>query len=146
MFCDNLRALMDSLDMTAKDVANAMEKGGFVFRKTKQPHRTVESWVSKSRPYHPELLAAVALAKVLKTTVIELVDGEAGEQYLREYIREKSWAFSPPERIADIAGALQELSDDELIPIRGAIKAILDKKEGTAGDYGGERPPEAEVQ
>ena len=80
--------------MTAKDVANAMERIGFAFRRAKQPHRIVESWVSKSRPYHPELLTAVALARVLNTTVEELVDGETGEQYLREYIQGKGWAFS----------------------------------------------------
>jgi hypothetical protein len=77
----------------------------------------------------PSVDNAYAIAKALKLSVEELVDGEAGEQYLREYIKEKSWAFSPPERIADIVDALQELSDDELVPIRGAIKATLDKKE-----------------
>jgi transcriptional regulator with XRE-family HTH domain len=131
MFCDNLKKRMEALGLSAKDVANAMEQSGFVFRRAKKPHRVVESWMSKSRPYHPELLTAVALAKVLKTTVEELVNGEAGEQYLRDYIREKGWQFSPPKGIEDIVEALQKLSDDELIPIRGAIKATLDKKEAS---------------
>jgi hypothetical protein len=65
----------------------------------------------------------------MQTTVEELVDGEAGEQYLREYVRGKGWEFSPPERIADIVEALQKLSDDELVPIRGAVKATLGKQE-----------------
>jgi hypothetical protein len=122
---------MDALGMTAKDVANAMEGIGFAFRRAKQPHRIVESWISKTRPYHPELLTAVALARVLNTTIEELVDGEAGEQYLREYVQEKGWEFSPPERIADIVEAVDRLSDEELIPVRGVIKAMLDKKEGS---------------
>jgi hypothetical protein len=88
------------------------------------------------------------ISRVLNISIEKLVNGETGEQYLREYAREKSRTFSPPERIADIVGALQELSDDELVPIRGAIRAILDKKEaqGEKGDYGGGRPPEAELR
>jgi DNA-binding XRE family transcriptional regulator len=77
----------------------------------------------------PSVDIAYRCAKVLKTTVEELIDGEAGVQYLREYVRGKNWQFVPPKRIADIVEAIQELSDDELVPIRGAIKAILDKKE-----------------
>jgi predicted RNA binding protein YcfA (HicA-like mRNA interferase family) len=131
MFCDNLKKQMDALGMTAKDVSNAMEQSGFVFRRAKKPHRIVESWISKTRPYHPELLTAIALAKVLQTTVEELVDGEAGEQYLRDYIQKKGWKFSLQKTIADIVEALQRLSADELVPIRGAIKAILEKKEAS---------------
>jgi hypothetical protein len=90
---------------------------------------TVYSWdANQSLPKAFDLLK---ITKYLKTTVEELVDGEAGEQYLREYVQGKGWQFSPPERIADIVAALQELSDNELVPIRGAIKAILDKKEAS---------------
>jgi hypothetical protein len=79
----------------------------------------------------PSVDIAYRCAKALKTTVEELVDGEAGKKYLRDYIQEKGWAFSPPERIAEIVEGLQALSDDELVPIRGAIKATLDKKEAS---------------
>jgi hypothetical protein len=96
---------------------------------------TVYAWDANESP--PKVPDMVKIARYLKTTVEELVDGEAGEQYLREYVREKAWAFSPPERIADIVDALQELSDDELAPIRGAIKFTLDKKEASG------IPPEA---
>lgn len=80
----------------------------------------------------PSVDIAYRCAKVLRTTVEELVDGEAGERYLRGHIQEKGWGFSPPERIADIVDAVRDLSDDELVPIRGAIKALLDKK-GVSG-------------
>jgi hypothetical protein len=96
----------------------------------------------KKRHIYPRADEAIVLAKDMETTVEELIDGAAGEQYLREYIREKSWAFSPPERIADIVDALQELSDEQLDYVMGLIKAMLDKKESAAGDYGGEGPPE----
>jgi hypothetical protein len=100
----------------------------------------------KKRHIYPRADEAIVLAKDMETTVEELIDGAAGEQYLREYVREKGWAFSPPERIADIVDALQELSYDELVPIRGAIKAILDKKaaQGGGGYKAGEYPPEVE--
>jgi hypothetical protein len=90
---------------------------------------TVYAWDANESP--PKALDLLKIAKYLKTTVEEIVGGEVGEQYLREYVREKGWAFSPPERIADIVEGLQALSDDELVPIRGAIKATLNKKEGS---------------
>jgi hypothetical protein len=96
----------------------------------------------KKRSIYPRADEAIVLAKDMQTTVEELVDGEAGEEYLQEYVRDKGWRFSPPERIVDIVEAVSKLSNEELIPIRGAIKALLDKKERAAGDYGGERPPE----
>jgi hypothetical protein len=62
-------------------------------------------------------------------TIEELVDGDAGEQYLREYVREKGWGFSPPRRIADMVKAADELSDEQLEYIMVLIKAMLAKKE-----------------
>jgi hypothetical protein len=95
-------------------------------------HKNKESFSGwKKRRIYPRTDEALILAKDMRTTVEELIDGEAGEQYLREYIQEKGWGFSPPKRIADIVEAVQRLSDDELAPIRGGIKAILDKKEAS---------------
>jgi hypothetical protein len=90
---------------------------------------TVYSWdANQSLPKAFDLLK---ITKYLKTTVEELIEGEAGEQYLREYVQKKGWQFSPPESIADIVEAIQKLSEDELVPIRGAIKAIMNRKEGS---------------
>jgi hypothetical protein len=83
-----------------------------------------------SRKSDPSVSTAYKCAKSVSTTVEELLDGESGEQYLRGYIREKGWGFSPPERIADIVEAVDTLSDEELVPIRGAIRAILHQKGG----------------
>jgi hypothetical protein len=79
----------------------------------------------------PSVDIAYRCAKVLKTTVEELVDGEAGEQYLRGYIQEKGWEFSPPEHISDIVQGLSLLDDNELDMIRGAVAAVVDRKKGT---------------
>jgi hypothetical protein len=78
----------------------------------------------------PSVDIAYRCAKVLKTTIEELVDGEAGEQYLREYIREKGWKFCPPERIADIVEGLSLLDDNELGMIRGAVASAVERKKG----------------
>jgi transcriptional regulator with XRE-family HTH domain len=92
------------------------------------------------RKSDPGVSTAYRLARSVNKTIEELVDGEAGTQYLQEYIRAKGWGFSPPERIADIVEDVMGLSDDELIPIRGAIKAILEKKGGGPQAAADEQP------
>jgi hypothetical protein len=125
-FWDNVRSRLSTLKKTQKWLGNVSGVGRTV----------INSGIS--RLSSPTVDNAYFISKVLNTSIEELVDGEAGEQYLREYIREKGWGFSPPERIADIVEAVQGLSSDELVPIRGAIKAILDKKKEESGV-----PPEA---
>jgi hypothetical protein len=96
---------------------------------------TVYAWdANESPPKAPDL---VKIAKYLKTTAEELVDGEAGELYLRKYIKEKSWAFSPPERVADIVEAANKLSNEQLGYVMGLITTMLDKEEASG------IPPEA---
>jgi hypothetical protein len=98
-------------------------------------NRSKESFSGwKKRRIYPRANEAIVLAKDMQTTVEELIDGEAGERYLREYVREKGWEFSPPERIADIVEAVDRMSDEELVPIRGAIKATLEAKVRSAAE------------
>jgi hypothetical protein len=92
----------------------------------KVPFGTFRKWMD--RKTYPDAGEVVKLAVLLKTTVEELVDGEAGEQYLREYIQEKGWGFSPPERVAGIVEAANSLSDEQLDYVMGLIKTMLDKK------------------
>jgi DNA-binding XRE family transcriptional regulator len=79
----------------------------------------------------PSVDNAYAIAKVLSTTIEELVDGKEGEKYLQEYVRERGWEFSPPKRIAGIVKAVGELSDEQLDYVMGLIKTMLDKKEAS---------------
>jgi hypothetical protein len=83
----------------------------------------------KKRHIYPRADEAFILARDMQTTVEELIDGEAGEQYLREYVREKGWRFSPPDRVAGIVEASNRLSDEQLDYVMGLIKTMLDKKE-----------------
>jgi hypothetical protein len=72
----------------------------------------------------------------MRTTVEELIDGDTGAQYLREYIQEKGWGFSPPKRIADMVENLLSLDENELIGIRANVEALAEAKNerGTGTD------------
>jgi DNA-binding XRE family transcriptional regulator len=83
------------------------------------------------RKSDPSVSTAYRCARSVNKTIEELFDGEAGEQYLREYVQEKGWEFSPPGRIANIVAAASLLSDEQLDYVMGLIKAMLDKKEGS---------------
>jgi DNA-binding XRE family transcriptional regulator len=72
----------------------------------------------------PSVDNAYAIARALRLSIEELVDGEAGERYLREYVRGRGWGYSPPERIADIVSSLTGLGDRDLDIIRGTIGGI----------------------
>jgi hypothetical protein len=85
----------------------------------------------KKRHIYPRADEALILAKDMQTTVEELVDGKAGEQYLREYVQEKGWGLSPPPQIADIVHGLSLLDDGELDMIRAAVLAAVERKKGT---------------
>jgi transcriptional regulator with XRE-family HTH domain len=80
----------------------------------------------------PSVDIAYRCAKALEITIEEIIDGETGEQYIREYVRRKGWQFSPPERIADIVEAAEKLSDEQLDYVMGLITTMLEKQ----GDSG----------
>jgi transcriptional regulator with XRE-family HTH domain len=122
MFKDNLRVKMTQLGMSAKDVANLMEQAGYSFE-AKEPYRIVQSWVAK-KAYSPNVISAYAIAKALKTTVEELVDGEDGAEYVRQWVRNEGKIHEPPERIADIVASILDLTERELNIVRGTIRGI----------------------
>ena len=126
MFKENVRSRMEELGMTAKDVANAMESTGNIF-KTKEPHRTVESWIGK-KAYIPSALSAYAIAIALKTSIEALVDGEAGEEYIRKIVRNDPRAIQVPDRIRPIVENMLLLDDDNLVGIRANVEALVKKR------------------
>jgi hypothetical protein len=83
----------------------------------------------------PSVDIAYRCAKVLETTVEELVDGETGAEYVRRIVRNAGGAWEPPDRIADIVQGLSLLDDRELDIIRGAVSAaVAGNKKGTEMD------------
>jgi hypothetical protein len=71
------------------------------------------------------------MARSVGLTVEQLVDGKAGADYVREWAHRDGRVYRPPDNIADLVDGLKLLDDDELVPIRGAIQALVnEKKEG----------------
>jgi transcriptional regulator with XRE-family HTH domain len=86
------------------------------------------------RKSDPGVSTAYRLAKSFKKTIEELLDGEAGAEYVRQLASKEGWGFTPPKRIADIVEGLSLLDDNELGMIRGAVMSAVDHKKGTGTD------------
>jgi transcriptional regulator with XRE-family HTH domain len=89
---------------------------------------TIDNWLSASKTKEPRAIDLYAVCRAVHITMEEAVDGEAGEEYLRELVKERGWAFPPPERIADMVKAAEELSDEQLGYVMGLINAMLNSK------------------
>jgi transcriptional regulator with XRE-family HTH domain len=117
-FWDNVRDRLNALGKTQKWLANESKVGKTV----------INSGIS--RLSSPTVDNAYYISRVLNISIEELVDGEAGEQYLREYIQEKGWKFSPPKTIADIVTDLLILEDSQLDMIRASAHIAAESKRG----------------
>jgi hypothetical protein len=60
----------------------------------------------------------------LAVTIEELVDGEAGMEYVRQWARKEGKVYEPPARIADMMAAFLEFTDRDMDIIRGTIRGI----------------------
>jgi transcriptional regulator with XRE-family HTH domain len=118
MIRENLKSAFADCNLYVKEVAakSGVKKG------------TIDNWLSASKTKEPRVLDLYAVCRVVHITMEEAVDGEEGERYLRERIKEKGWAFTPPERIAGIVEAAKELSDEQIEYVMGLINAMTNKK------------------
>jgi transcriptional regulator with XRE-family HTH domain len=73
----------------------------------------------------PSVDNSYAIARALAVTIEELVDGEAGAEYVRQWARQDGKVYRPPERIADIVDLLSRLTDRDLEVIRMSAKTML---------------------
>jgi len=80
----------------------------------------------------PNVDSAYAIAKALKTSVEELVDGETGAEYLIEIIKNDPRAIQVPDRIRSIVECLLLLEDKELRAIRATAEELAADKKGKA--------------
>ena len=88
----------------------------------------------KRRVVLPRADEAIKIAKAMSTTVEELVDGEAGAEYVRKLYADKGLLWEPPTRIADIVVVLKALDDDTLETVRTMVLPLKEKGEAaTAG-------------
>jgi hypothetical protein len=82
----------------------------------------------KKKKSFPTADRAYKIAVTLGSTVEYLVGGEEGADYIKRWARENGGAWEPPSRIADIVHGLLLLTDEELVPIRGAVFALAGTK------------------
>jgi DNA-binding XRE family transcriptional regulator len=78
----------------------------------------------------PSVDIAYRCAKVLQTTVEELVDGESGAEYVRKIVRNDPRAIQVPDRLFSIVEDLLLLDEKELIGIRANVEALAEAKKG----------------
>jgi transcriptional regulator with XRE-family HTH domain len=74
-----------------------------------------------ARKSSPTVDHAYAIAKVFDVSIEELLDGENGAEYVRQWARKEGRIYSPPDRVADIVSSLNGLNDRDLDIIRGTI-------------------------
>jgi transcriptional regulator with XRE-family HTH domain len=85
------------------------------------PFGSFQRWLAmKTMPNADQLYS---LAKVLNTTVEELLDGENGRDYLLNRAANSGTTFRAPERIADLVDALMQAPDEALDLLRPSILA-----------------------
>jgi hypothetical protein len=80
----------------------------------------------------PSVDIAYRCAKALKTTIEELVDGEAGAEYVRKVVKNDPRAIQVPDRLSSIVEDLLLLDENELIGIRANVGALAEAKKGKA--------------
>jgi hypothetical protein len=83
----------------------------------------IDKWVGVSGT-EPKVIDLCKVCKILNITMEWVVDGEEGAGYIRQWVRENGGVWEPPGRIADIVQGLLLLTDEELVPIRGAVFAL----------------------
>jgi hypothetical protein len=88
----------------------------------------------------PAADTALKCAIAVNSTVEQLVDGEAGAEYVRQWARQDGKVWQAPEAIADIVDLLGRLDEGELVIVRGTIMAIL-RVNGLEENIRGGLPP-----
>jgi hypothetical protein len=76
----------------------------------------------------PSVDKAYRCACALGVTIEELIDGEAGAEYVRKIVMNDPKAVQVPARIKSIVDGLLVLDEKELIGIRGNVDALVEAK------------------
>jgi hypothetical protein len=91
-------------------------------------HTVINSGISRASS--PSVDNAYAIACVLRTSIEELVEGEAGAEYVRAIVAEDPKAIQVPARIKSIVDGLLVLDEKELVGIRANVEALAEAKKG----------------
>jgi hypothetical protein len=82
------------------------------------------------RKSDPGASTAYRLARSVNKTIEELVDGEAGVEYVRKVIRNDPRAIQVPDRLSSIVEDLLLLDENELKGIRANVEVLAETKKG----------------
>jgi hypothetical protein len=83
------------------------------------------------RKSDPGASIAYRLAHSVNKTIEELIDGEAGAEYVRRVVRNDPRAIQVPDRLYSIVENLLFLDENELIGIQANVEALAKAKKGT---------------
>lgn len=87
------------------------------------PYGTFRKWLSKKT--YPDVHEGVLMARLLNTSVEELVDGDEGKRYILNLILREGNLYTPPGRIADLVEGLKSLDSDQLEIVRGTLNGLI---------------------
>jgi hypothetical protein len=88
----------------------------------------------KRRNVLPRADEALKIAKAMSTTIEELIDGEAGAEYVRRLYADKGLLWEPPSRIADIVDVLNAVDDTTLDTVRTMLLPLREKRGDALSD------------
>jgi transcriptional regulator with XRE-family HTH domain len=119
MITRNLRAAFKNAGLIVKEVSSLSGVSKY----------TIDNWLNKNK--EPQASALYLVCKSIQITMEQAIDGEAGVEYVRQWVKKGGKVYTPPDHIADIVQGLVQLDDLELAMIRGAVLAAVDRKKGT---------------
>jgi hypothetical protein len=120
MIRENLKAVIDRSGLFVKEVA----------AKSNVKKRTIDKWVG-SEQTEPKVIDFYKVCVVLQTTMEEIVDGEAGADYVRKVVRNDPKIIQVPDRLSSIVENLLFLDENELIGICANVEALVKAKKGS---------------
>jgi len=123
-FWVNVSARLESLGKSQKWLAEMSNVGKTVINS------------GMTRKSSPSADNAFAIARVFEVSIEELLDKEAGVDYVRRTVRNDPGAIRVPDRIYPIVEDLLLLDDRDLSVILASSEALAKDKKGTQGMAG----------
>lgn len=87
---------------------------------------TFRKWMSKK--INPDAFQIYSIAKFFGVTVEELVDGDAGRDYILTWANKHGSKWKPPDKLRGLCELADNLSEEELSMLMIATKALADAK------------------
>jgi transcriptional regulator with XRE-family HTH domain len=119
MIQKNLKAAFTTSKLYVKEIA----------AKSGVNKSTIDGWMS-ARAYEPRPIDLYAVCRVVDITMEQVIDGDDGVAYVRQWARKQGGLWEPPEHIADIVTDLLVLDDSQLDMIRASAHIAAESKRG----------------